>query len=146
MKKINLAITGCLGRMGQQLIKSSKSNKNFKLVALTENKLIASKVKERGNFFIYSFDAFSFNKNREKSIEIGNRLEAYREELDRNFVFNKYFNGDITIRSLQHLIKKLRVENLAKQYIKEDLRNAGFSLNETLDESGILNNLDKAKL
>ena len=38
MKKINLAITGCLGRMGQQLIKSSKSNKVFKLVALTENK------------------------------------------------------------------------------------------------------------
>ena len=37
MKKINLAITGCLGRMGQQLIKSSKSNKSFKLVALTEN-------------------------------------------------------------------------------------------------------------
>ena len=40
MKKINLAITGCLGRMGQQLIKSSKSNKSFKLVALTENKAI----------------------------------------------------------------------------------------------------------
>ena len=38
MKKINLAVTGCLGRMGQQIIKSSKSNKNFKLVALTENK------------------------------------------------------------------------------------------------------------
>ena len=37
MKKINLSITGCLGRMGQQLIKSSKSNKSFKLVALTEN-------------------------------------------------------------------------------------------------------------
>ena len=40
MKKINLAISGCMGRMGQQLIKSSKSNKNFKLVALTENILI----------------------------------------------------------------------------------------------------------
>jgi len=38
MKKINLAISGCLGRMGQQLIKSSKSNKNFKLVTITENK------------------------------------------------------------------------------------------------------------
>ena len=38
MKKINLGISGCLGRMGQQLIKSSKSNKNFKLVTLTENK------------------------------------------------------------------------------------------------------------
>ena len=44
MKKINLAITGCLGRMGQQLIKSSKTNKNFKLIALTENKPIKKKI------------------------------------------------------------------------------------------------------
>ncbi len=44
MKKINLAITGCLGRMGQQLIKSSKKNINFKLVTLTENILINKKV------------------------------------------------------------------------------------------------------
>jgi 4-hydroxy-tetrahydrodipicolinate reductase len=44
MKKINLAISGCLGRMGQQLIKSSKSNKNFKLVALTENKSLNRKI------------------------------------------------------------------------------------------------------
>ena len=44
MKKINLAISGCLGRMGQQLIKSSKFNKNFKLVALTENKPINKKI------------------------------------------------------------------------------------------------------
>ena len=40
MKKINLAISGCMGRMGQQLIKSSKKNKNFKLVSLTENRLV----------------------------------------------------------------------------------------------------------
>jgi len=44
MKKINLSITGCLGRMGQQLIKSTKSNKNFKLVTLTENKIINKKI------------------------------------------------------------------------------------------------------
>jgi 4-hydroxy-tetrahydrodipicolinate reductase len=44
MKKINLAITGCLGKMGQQLIKSSKSNKDFKLVTLTENKSINKKI------------------------------------------------------------------------------------------------------
>ena len=44
MKKINLAITGCLGRMGQQIVKSSKSNKSFKLVALTENKPINKKI------------------------------------------------------------------------------------------------------
>ena len=44
MKKINLAISGCFGRMGQQLIKSSKSNKNFKLVVLTENKPLNKKI------------------------------------------------------------------------------------------------------
>ena len=44
MKKINLAISGCLGRMGQQLIKSSQSNKSFKLVALTENKPTNKKI------------------------------------------------------------------------------------------------------
>ena len=44
MKKINLAITGCLGRMGQQLIKSSKNNKDFKIVTLTENRIISKKI------------------------------------------------------------------------------------------------------
>ena len=44
MKNINLAITGCLGRMGQQLIKTSKKNKSFKLVSLTENKKINKKI------------------------------------------------------------------------------------------------------
>ena len=43
MKKINLAISGCMGRMGQQLIISSNKNKNFKLVALTENRLLNKK-------------------------------------------------------------------------------------------------------
>ncbi|OUW73827.1 MAG: 4-hydroxy-tetrahydrodipicolinate reductase [Pelagibacteraceae bacterium TMED216] len=43
-KKINLVITGCLGRMGQQLIKSSKDFKDFKLVALTESKIIKKKI------------------------------------------------------------------------------------------------------
>jgi len=44
MKKINLAITGCMGRMGQQIIRSVKSQKNFKLVALTENRKINKKI------------------------------------------------------------------------------------------------------
>jgi len=43
MKKINLAISGCMGRMGQQLIKSSKKNKNFTLATLTENRSINRK-------------------------------------------------------------------------------------------------------
>ena len=44
MTKINLSISGCMGRMGQQLIKSSKKNRNFKLVSLTENRLINKKI------------------------------------------------------------------------------------------------------
>ena len=43
MNKINLGITGCMGRMGQQLIKSSKKNKSFKLTTLTENRPINKK-------------------------------------------------------------------------------------------------------
>ena len=43
MKKINLGVTGCMGRMGQQLIKSSKKNKDFRLAALTENRFINKK-------------------------------------------------------------------------------------------------------
>jgi len=42
--KINLTITGCMGRMGQQLIKSSNKNKNFKIVSLTENFKINRKI------------------------------------------------------------------------------------------------------
>ena len=44
MKKINLGISGCMGRMGKQLIKSSKKNKNFNLRTLTENRSINKKI------------------------------------------------------------------------------------------------------
>ena len=44
MKKINLAITGCMGRMGQQIIKSVIKDKSFKLVSLTESQIINKKI------------------------------------------------------------------------------------------------------
>ena len=44
MKKINLAVTGCMGRMGQQIIKSVKVDRNFKIAALTEYKKISRKI------------------------------------------------------------------------------------------------------
>ncbi len=44
MKKINLAITGCMGRMGRQIIKSAKSDKVFRLVSLTESKKLNKKI------------------------------------------------------------------------------------------------------
>ena len=39
-KKIKLAITGCMGRMGQQLIKSANKDGNIKIVSITENRRI----------------------------------------------------------------------------------------------------------
>ena len=44
MSKIKLAITGCRGRMGQQLIKSARNDKSIKLVTLTENISINNKI------------------------------------------------------------------------------------------------------
>ena len=44
MGKINIAITGCMGRMGQQLIKSTIKDNTTKLVALTENRMINKKI------------------------------------------------------------------------------------------------------
>ena len=44
MKKINLAVTGCMGRMGQQILKSVKNDKNFNLLTVTENKKINKKI------------------------------------------------------------------------------------------------------
>ena len=44
MKKINLSITGCLGRMGKQLIKSSKRSRDFKIVSITENRKINKRI------------------------------------------------------------------------------------------------------
>jgi len=44
MKKINLSITGCMGRMGQQIIKSSSKRKEFKLVSLTESRTFNKKI------------------------------------------------------------------------------------------------------
>ena len=57
MKKINLAVTGWLGRMGQQIIKSVKSNRKFKLVAVTENKKTNKKLQglkiSKNNFEVF---------------------------------------------------------------------------------------------
>jgi 4-hydroxy-tetrahydrodipicolinate reductase len=44
MKKIKISVTGCLGRMGKQVIKSSKSAKNFTLISITENRVINKKI------------------------------------------------------------------------------------------------------
>ena len=44
MRKINLAITGCMGRMGQQIIRSAYSDNDFKVSALTESRIVNKKI------------------------------------------------------------------------------------------------------
>ena len=43
-KEINLTITGCMGRMGQQLIKTIQKDENFKIHSLTESRVINKKI------------------------------------------------------------------------------------------------------
>ena len=100
-----------MARVNPQIIEkiSGKKTHNIKIdgATLPENSHLANKVKEKGKFFIYSFDAFSSNKQRESYKEIKNRYENYQKELENNIFFSKYFNSDITLRTLQHLIKAL---------------------------------------
>jgi len=125
---------------------SGKKTHNIKIdgATLIENSLLASKVKENGNFFIYSFDAFSSNKSRQNSKEINNRFKVYKKELMGFEYWSKYYNSDITIRSLQHVIKSLKGENRSKQYEEENSRNESFSLKKAVNDSGVSNNLKKA--
>ena len=44
MKKINLTITGCMGRMGQQIIKSCSKDRKIKLYSLTESRVNSKKI------------------------------------------------------------------------------------------------------
>ena len=45
-KKINLTITGCLGRMGQQLIKTSKKDKKWLINSIKNHNKDTKRVKE----------------------------------------------------------------------------------------------------
>ena len=44
MKRIKIAITGCLGKMGQELIKASNKDKQIEIVSLTESKKYNKKI------------------------------------------------------------------------------------------------------
>ena len=107
MKKINISITGCLGRMGKQLIGAVKKNKNFKLVSLTENKLIKKK-----------YDGIKIEKNSEKAFK-------------KTDIINDFTVPDCTLEILKiasKLQKKVVIgttgftrnqENLIKKYSKK---------------------------
>ena len=58
MKKLKVSITGCLGRMGTQLIKTIKKNKQIQIVSVTEGKI--GEKRKIGNLIIQknSINAF----------------------------------------------------------------------------------------
>lgn len=137
-----------MSRVNPKLIENltGKDTHNLKIdgATLPENTFIASKIKEHNKYFIYSFDAFSSNKNRESFKEINNRSEVYKNDLNKNISITKYFNSDITIRSLQHYLKNLRGDELQKQYLEENERKSDFRYDLALNSSGFLNNIDKS--
>jgi hypothetical protein len=137
-----------MARVDPKLIEAltNKKTHNIKIdgATLTENTMLAEKVKEKGSNFIYSFDAFSLNKNRQNFSEISDRADAFQKELDKNLIISKYFNSDITIRSLQHIIKHLNNEKINKQYLSENSRESFISKNLAKLDSGISNKLFKA--
>ena len=72
MKKINLGITGCMGRMGQQIIKSVKKNNNFRIVALTESKKLNTDIWYEEGTFLWvkaSFDKTGYWEYRLKKVK-----------------------------------------------------------------------------
>ena len=64
--------------------------------------------------------------------------------MNKNISITKYFNSDITIRSLQHYLKNLRGDKLQKQYLEENERKSDFRYDLALNSSGFLNNIDKS--
>ena len=99
MQRINLAITGCMGRMGQQLIKSAIKDRSTKLVTLTENRLIRKKINgikpelnnekalKKANVIIdfttpkCTFEVFkNRNKTKKKKVVIGTTGFTKKEE------------------------------------------------------------------
>ena len=90
MKKINLAISGCLGRMGQQLISSSKSNKSFRLVTLTETKIINKKI--AGIKLSLNTDQVFKNTETKKKVDIN--LDYLTIVLKKTKEYVKWYNSD----------------------------------------------------
>ena len=105
---------------------TGKETHNIKIdgATLSENRLLASKVKEQGNFFIYSFDVFSSNKSREKYSEINTRFNTYLKELESSTLFDKYFNSVSTTINSDH------TTSLDKEFMNNVLNYINENIND----------------
>ena len=140
--------TSRMARVNPKTIESltGKRTHNIKIngSTLRENKLLANAVKSRGKHFIYGFDAFSLNISRNTHQEIKNRYLTYKKELNKGNFFTYYFNNDITVRSFQHIAKKLKGTSFNSKYMQENNVISTYSLENAAKHAG-LKNIQKKK-
>ena len=96
-------------------------NVNNAGATLPENMMIAKKVKAKGAHFVYGFDAFSLNKMRLRNPEIKNRLETYKEALQKDPLIDiTYFSFTTFVDTLNTLLKEAASKPYSKDYEKEN--------------------------
>ena len=133
MKKINITITGALGRMGQILINRISKNKNLKLYSLTDIR-IGKKIKgikiQNNNLEAFkktdviidfsrpksSIEILNFAKKLKKKIVIGTTGFTKKDEnLIKNYskkiAIFKSFNMSLGINLLEYITKILTKKN-----------------------------------
>ena len=141
MKKINLAISGCMGRMGQQLIKSASKDKSIKLVTLTENRFVNKKINgikpeynteeafSRTNVIIdftipkCTFEILKIASKLKKKVVIGTtgftkREEDLIEKYSKKIPILKAGNMSLGINLLMHLTE-ITTASLGNNYLSK---------------------------
>lgn len=147
--------TSRMSRVDPRLIEgiTGKDTHNIKIdgATLKENILLAKEVKRLNKNFIFGFDAFLLNRNRLSHKEINNRYNTYKDELSQPTLLTKFFNSDITIRSIQHILRSIKGKDRNKQFTDENAQNPeqdyNFSFENVVSDSGVLsiNNADKKR-
>jgi len=141
MQKIKIGISGCMGRMGQQLIKSSKSDKNIKLTALTENRIIKKKINgikpQLNNKSVFdktdviidftipkcTFEILKIASNKQKRVVIGTTGFTKKEEdlikkYSRKLPILKAGNMSLGINLLMYLTE-ITAKSLGDKYLSK---------------------------
>ena len=141
MKKIKLSITGCMGRMGKQIIKSSYKDKSFKIVALTENTNVGKKINgikvEKNSLFTFkksdviidfstpkcTFEILKLATKLKKRVVIGTTGFTKKEEnlivqFSKKIPILKAGNMSLGINLLMHLTE-IASKSLDKKFLSK---------------------------
>jgi len=128
-------------RVNPQLIENltgdTTQNVNITGSTLSENKILAKKIKSLGKSFIYGFDCASFNKYRVDNFhEITNRYLVYKRELEKDKnIYLSLLNLDITLLSINHIIDRFKGKNYYK--IENYENNHNYKINKNVIIGGV---------